>query len=259
VPKEWRDRLPGWAHHSLLTRYARFHGGELHRAVMDLMLGYKENHGLVFPAIPAPPLLFLYVRDMALPRTFLKMTIDSETNPWSQAEVHPFAQKTCRLLELSLSFPTRGPQPKRHMLLDIPEVLLVASLVVATKHNYPLDGIERFPSSSDDPLCHQMDWTAWESEFKKQPEKKPGILQYEHMDPQEIWSMAKGEMNELLNWFQETQIEKHPTGKSNILASAATTTNFSQTKPRLSVSSRLRTSYPCQIFPSCHKMSSRQG
>jgi RNA polymerase I-specific transcription initiation factor RRN7 len=36
---------------------------------MDLMLGYKENHGLVFPAIPAPPLLFLYVRDMALPRT----------------------------------------------------------------------------------------------------------------------------------------------------------------------------------------------
>ena len=68
VPKEWRDRLPGWAHHSLLTRYARFHGGELHRAVMDLMLGYKENHGLEFPAIPAPPLLFLYIRDLALPR-----------------------------------------------------------------------------------------------------------------------------------------------------------------------------------------------
>ena len=70
VPKEWRDRLPGWAHHSLLTRYARFHGGELHRAVMDLMLGYKENHGLEFPAIPAPPLLFLYIRDLALPRTY---------------------------------------------------------------------------------------------------------------------------------------------------------------------------------------------
>jgi RNA polymerase I-specific transcription initiation factor RRN7 len=68
LPKDWRDRLPGWAQHSLLTRYARFHGGELHRAVMDLMLGYQENHGLEFPAIPAPPLLFLYIRDLALPR-----------------------------------------------------------------------------------------------------------------------------------------------------------------------------------------------
>jgi RNA polymerase I-specific transcription initiation factor RRN7 len=144
------------------------------------------------------------------------------------------------------------------MLLDIPEVLLVASLIVATKHNYPLDSIERFPSSTDDPLCHQMDWTAWESEFKKQPEKKPGILQYEHMDPQEIWSMRKGEMNELLNWFQETQIEKHPTGKSTFWHLLQIITNSPQTKPKLSVSSRLRTSHHRQRFPSCHKMSSRQ-
>jgi RNA polymerase I-specific transcription initiation factor RRN7 len=68
IPKEWRDRLPSWGHQALLTRYARFNGGELHRAVMDLMLGYKENHGLEFPAIPAPPLSFLYIRDLALPR-----------------------------------------------------------------------------------------------------------------------------------------------------------------------------------------------
>ena len=42
---------------------------------MDLMLGYKENHGLEFPAIPAPPLLFLYIRDLALPRTFAVVQI----------------------------------------------------------------------------------------------------------------------------------------------------------------------------------------
>lgn len=131
-------------------------------------------------------------------------------------------------------------------------------MVVATKHNYPLDGIERFPSNADDPLCHQMDWAAWESEFKK-TEKKPGILQYEHMDPQEIWSMGKGEINELLNWFQETQIEKHPTGESKSAASDATTTNCSQTKPRLTASSRSRTFRRRKKLPSCHRMSSRQG
>ncbi|AEO67016.1 uncharacterized protein THITE_2115709 [Thermothielavioides terrestris NRRL 8126] len=199
VPKEWRDRLPGWGHHALLTRYARFHGGELHRAVADLMLGYQENHGLVFPAIPASPLRFLYIRDLALP-----------------PEVYQFAQKTCRLLGMSFLFPARGGPPKRYRLLDIPEVLLVASLVVATKHLYPLDGVERFPRDHDDPLCLQMDWAVWESEFSTRPEKKPGILQYEHMDPREIWSMSKGELDELLNWFQETQIDKHPTDELEV-------------------------------------------
>lgn len=126
--------------------------------------------------------------------------------------MHPLVQKTCGLLGLSFSFPVRRPPPKRYMLLDIPEVLLVASVVAATKHLYPLDGVERFPRDDSDPLCLQMDWNAWDSEFTKQPGKKPGILRYEHMDLQEIWSMGKEDMTELLNWFQETQIEKHPTG-----------------------------------------------
>ncbi|KAK4130769.1 hypothetical protein BT67DRAFT_445392 [Trichocladium antarcticum] len=199
LPKDWRDRLPGWAHRSLLTRYAKFEGGELHRAVLDLMLGYKENHGLVFPAIPAPPLLFLHIRDLALP-----------------PEVHPFAQKTCHLVGMGFSFPTRGSSPSRYMLLDIPDVLLVASLVVATKHLYPPDGVERFPLDAEGPLCRRMDWTVWESEFPKMPDKKPALLEYEHMNLQEIWSMSKGEMNELLDWFQETQIEKSRTDETDI-------------------------------------------
>mgnify|MGYP006976734284 CR=1 FL=1 len=35
---------------------------------MNLMLGYKENHGLVFPEISTSPMLFLHIRDLALPR-----------------------------------------------------------------------------------------------------------------------------------------------------------------------------------------------
>jgi hypothetical protein len=32
------------------------------------MLGYKKNYGLVFPALPVPPLLLLWLKDLALPR-----------------------------------------------------------------------------------------------------------------------------------------------------------------------------------------------
>ncbi|KAK4145887.1 uncharacterized protein C8A04DRAFT_35448 [Dichotomopilus funicola] len=190
IPKEWRDRLPGWAHHALLTRYAKFHGGELHHAIMDLMLGYKENHALVFPAIPAPPLLFSYIQDLALP-----------------PEIHSFSQKLCRLSKLSFSFPTQETTHKRHRLIDIPEVLLMASIVVATKYCYPPDSVSRFPRSADDPLCTKMDWLVWESEFAVDEEKRHGLVQYEQMDPQEVWSMDKNDITELLNWFQETQIK----------------------------------------------------
>jgi RNA polymerase I-specific transcription initiation factor RRN7 len=79
VPKSWRERLPAWAQKMLLTRYATFRGGELHRAVMTLMLGYKRNRGLVFPAPPVPSLLLAYLRDLALPRTYLLLSVEDAT------------------------------------------------------------------------------------------------------------------------------------------------------------------------------------
>jgi RNA polymerase I-specific transcription initiation factor RRN7 len=67
IPKDWGERLPGWAHRALLTRYARFNGSELHHAVMDLMLNYQEHYELIFPSAPVAPLLLVWVKDLALP------------------------------------------------------------------------------------------------------------------------------------------------------------------------------------------------
>lgn len=177
------------------------------------------------------------------------------------AEVHPFAQKTCRLLGMEFSFPTRKPPPERYTLLDIPDVLLVASLVVATKHLYPLDGVERFPRDPSDPLCRRMNWTVWESEFAKQPERKPGLLEYEHMDPQEVWSMGREEMNELLNWFQETQIERNGTGKRSGVSAGCASSGLTITKRRgtLNAFSLFTTFNRCPRSPNRCKRTLRQG
>ncbi|KAK3688137.1 hypothetical protein B0T22DRAFT_146131 [Podospora appendiculata] len=203
VPKDLTSRLPGWANRSLLTRYAKFEGSELHRAVMALMLGYKKNYAMAFPTLPVQPLLLCYLKDLALP-----------------PEVHPYAQEICKLLSLEFSFPTRrllkGTPPPgpghitRHMLLDIPDILLVASTVLATKYLYPMDGVERFPRNARDPLTLKMDWAAWEAEFAdKQHEKKPmNRLDFENMDPDKVYDMSEEEMNEYLNWFQEARVER---------------------------------------------------
>ena len=67
MPEAWIKRLPSWAQKALLTRYSRFKGGELHMAVLNLMINFKEHFELVVPGIQVPRLLQTWIRDMALP------------------------------------------------------------------------------------------------------------------------------------------------------------------------------------------------
>ncbi|KAK0619877.1 hypothetical protein B0T14DRAFT_520089 [Immersiella caudata] len=205
IPQDWRDRLPGWAQKAMLTRYARFEGSELHTAVTDLMLGYREHYELVFPKLPIAPLLLIWIRDLALP-----------------AEVYHYAQELCSRLGLIFTFPTRENQNRgpikalKHSSIDIPDVLLTVSVIVAAKYLYPLDGVERFPLDEKDPLTLRMDWTAWEAEFQKLETKVRTRIDYEKLDPEEIWSMSKEEVHAYMDWLQESQIEQNPKYETSI-------------------------------------------
>ncbi|KAK0714626.1 hypothetical protein B0H67DRAFT_578623 [Lasiosphaeris hirsuta] len=196
VPKDWRERLPSWAQRVLLTRYTKFEGSELHKAVLELVLGYKENYSMVFPAIPVPQLLLSWVKYLALP-----------------PDVFHHVQQLCNLAETSFLFPTRKAKREeaekskhggyvKYFMIDIPDVLLVAAVVAVTRLMYSLDGIERFPRDSSDPLALKMDWAVWESEFAAPPEIDRGRLEFQNLDPEEIWTMRKDEIIEYLNWFQ---------------------------------------------------------
>ncbi|KAK3485861.1 uncharacterized protein B0T23DRAFT_389038 [Neurospora hispaniola] len=200
VPNELRERLPGWAQRTLLTRWAKFDGSELHKSLLTLTLGFKKNYGMVSPPLPAPSLLVLYLKDLALP-----------------PEVHLHARQICLMLNLSWTFPTRQNikddassftgKTSRYTLLDIPDVLLVASLVLATKYMYPMDGVKRYPRDSNDPLTLKMDWDAWEAEFADPPEKPLRRLDFAAMDAEKVWTLSKEQMVEYLDWYQETQLK----------------------------------------------------
>jgi len=109
----------------------------------------------------------------------------------------------------------------KHSLLDIPDVLLAASVVVVTKYLYPLDGVERFPVDSKDPLTLKMDWAAWITEFPKSATKARTRIDFESLNPEEVWSMTKEELHEYMDWFQETQIEKNSKRESSIKSMAS--------------------------------------
>lgn len=67
LPQDMLDRLPGPYHRALTVKYASFQGGELHQAVLDLVLEYHLNYEMVFPNINTPLLLLDYLRELALP------------------------------------------------------------------------------------------------------------------------------------------------------------------------------------------------
>lgn len=123
----------------------------------------------------------------------------------------------CLMLNLSWTFPTRQNikddassftgKTSRYTLLDIPDVLLVASLVLATKYMYPMDGVKRYPRDNNDPLTLKMDWDAWEAEFADPPEKPLRRLDFATMDAEKVWTLSKEQMVEYLDWYQETQLK----------------------------------------------------
>ena len=63
LPKNYRQRLTPCA----------FKGGELHEAVMKLIASYGYIHKLEFPGLNWHPILYQYIRDLALPSKWLDL------------------------------------------------------------------------------------------------------------------------------------------------------------------------------------------
>ena len=66
-----QDRLPSaYAKALKLPLRSSLLGGTLYRAVMDLVLSYHLNYGMIFPEISSVSLLVQYAKILALPSMF---------------------------------------------------------------------------------------------------------------------------------------------------------------------------------------------
>lgn len=67
LPPEMTARLPGSYHTALKVKNTSFRGGELHQAILELVLDYHLNYEIVFPPLNTPLLLLHWLRELALP------------------------------------------------------------------------------------------------------------------------------------------------------------------------------------------------
>ncbi|KAL6881640.1 hypothetical protein HDV57DRAFT_496918 [Trichoderma longibrachiatum] len=181
LPQEMKDRMPA-AYIRVLKLPFRTatKGDELQRSVMDLVLSYDFNYGLVFPEINHVPELVQFAKELALP-------IDSII----------VARKLVSVLGYQFHFPTeRSSNPR----LDYPEIRLMALLVVATKLYFPFpenSSISHLQNASSLELP-KLDWARWRqgrSNLPTQHEKETTKFDFDKVTPSQVVSMADDELD----------------------------------------------------------------
>lgn len=187
VPGEMTLRLPGSYHRALTVKHTSFQGGELHQAVLELILEYHLNYDMVFPPLNTPLLLLHYLRELALP-----------------AEVYVHVRAMIRLLHAEFAF---NMKKKRFKLLDHPDILLISSVVFATKLLYPFDGEERPPVSYRDPSSIQIDWNRWRELMRDESSEGLERRDINKLQPDDAWTISDRKIDDYLDWYEETQIK----------------------------------------------------
>lgn len=204
-----RDRLPAQYFAALESRSALKRGG-LHKAVLELVISYKQRFEIVFPPLNAPLIFFKYVRDLCLPCKSLALRNLYIVN--FKVDMYAAARKLGRILEMDFSFPSTF---KRHLVTANPEVQIISLIIIATKLCQPFDDIVRNPENVTDPSGLRLNWEAWSKIMAEKPLEGLKKGQEINVTDGDIFKMNGKELDDYLDWYQRTWVDSSdPKSKS---------------------------------------------
>lgn len=148
------------------------------------------------------------------------------------------------MLGIRFDFPRHGSRQK---ISNLPELALVALIIIAVKIYYPFDSFVRHARSQLDVGVLNIDWRKW-CELQEQHDRRPtsngeiGRGNEILVHDQDILTMSNEQLDEYLGWYQKTWIDENddkndkkglpkqlldmfPTSRIN--SSSATTADFS--------------------------------
>lgn len=189
LPGSMRDHLPAEYYNSL-DPSTILQPGDLHEAILDLAIMFERKHGLTFPVLNYPPLLFRRVWELSLP-----------------LEVYSAAKAIAKLLGYEFRFPSCN-SGRRLQPVDFPELQLVCALVAATKLIHPFDGILRNPKSAQEPATAVVDWEVWKRGREEDDvgDYRPERLKFEEalkVDDKQAFTMNEDRLDDYLDWYQK--------------------------------------------------------
>ncbi|OAR01752.1 hypothetical protein LLEC1_06780 [Akanthomyces lecanii] len=174
LPTEMQDRMP-LSYIKIFKTPIRspLEGAQVYSTVMDLACSYYLNYNMVFPDLNYMPLLFQYVKLLALP-----------------VESIVAVRRICDILGYRFHLPV---QNTRVYPLHNPEIRLIALLIVATKLCFPFNGGSPLTVSDDGLTLPSFDWNTWQSAKGQSSPGKP--RSFDGVTPSDVASMTDDDLD----------------------------------------------------------------
>lgn len=193
LPLSMRDRLPP-TYHAVLDSHTLLKYNRFYNMVINLQLSFNKDHGMSWPALNVPVLLFRYLKELALPLELYDATI--------------------RLGEiLDYDFATHYDGNKRLGVRHLPEAQLIGCLIVCVKLLYPFDNERRYPTSAWEPTATVVNWKEWCKQMELAKTRQRGsaerftIEELMKLTEQEVFSMSSNQVDQYLGYYAETFLD----------------------------------------------------
>lgn len=193
LPLVMRDRLPP-SYRAVLDPQTMLNYKRFYSTLTTLQISFEKDHGVVWPPINAPLLLFRYLKDLALPLELYSATL--------------------RLGELlGYDFALHYNDRQRLGARNLPEAQLIGCLIVSVKLFYPFDKVKRYPVSSSEPTAAVVDWKKWCKAMKasktRQGERSWGFTTEEltKLTESNVFDMQPHQLDQYLDFYAESFLD----------------------------------------------------
>ncbi|KAE8134117.1 hypothetical protein BDV38DRAFT_166945 [Aspergillus pseudotamarii] len=192
IPREMRDKLPQ-EYLSIIETTRLLKAEHLHKAVLQLSLLYRRKFGVHFPALNMPPMLYHYIRRLALP-----------------IDIYSAVKKLQDLLGFSFEFPKDLASRSRPH--DLPEIQLITLIVISTKLLFPFDDLKRYPISAKEPATQVIDWKLWaqaQRHFDSRETARGRIGKGNEVlvNERDVFNMSPSQLDEYMNWYENSWLD----------------------------------------------------
>jgi RNA polymerase I-specific transcription initiation factor RRN7 len=193
LPLAMRDRLPA-SYHAVLDPQTLMRHKRFYSTMTNLQISFEKDHGILWPVLNVPLLLYRYLKDLALP-----------------LELYDSTLRLGDLLGYDFAFHYDG---RRQLgIRHLPEAQLIGCLIVCIKLFYPFDKYRRFPESSSEPSATVVDWKKWCEQMRnaklEQRQSTPGLTTEELTELQEsdVFEMGSDQLDQYLDFYADSFLD----------------------------------------------------
>jgi RNA polymerase I-specific transcription initiation factor RRN7 len=193
LPLPMKDRLPS-SYHAVLDPQTMLSYKRFYAALTNLEISFEKDHGILWPPLNVPLLLYRYIKDLALP-----------------LELYTATLQLGDMLGYDFAFHCHGRQ--RLGIRQLPEAQLIGCLATCVKLFYPFDKVRRNPESSSEPTAVVLDWKKWCEQMhaaktiQRQGNSSFTTEELTKLQESDVFEMRHDQLDQYLKFYADTFLD----------------------------------------------------